>query len=424
MEKYFIELLKSNKRLVIPKLGAFLKKEQGGKEVVTFNQFLKFDDGLLVNYIAEQEKTDKEKAKTRVQEIADKITKEINEGNQYKIKGLGSIYKDANGKIQFVEEGKEAAVPEKPSTPAPEKKETTTTTGTPTKKTTSPPPKQTSASKTSVPPQKPKQPAAGSSTQKQADAEKLRQNILNQKKQTQPAGKTPSGSKPTQTPTHKPTGTKFGSKPNPPQSKTTPPRRPTPPPKRPGETSTRQSSSSGGGGKYALWIILALIVLGLGVFFLFFRDKINLGSGGDEHLADSLENAKEKIEQDEKALNKQFEEAKEETEGDSIKEAAKKDTVKKEDDSEPSEEKVEPKPDPKPEGNYFVVAGAFRNKANAKKYLDYLHQKGYNDARIFGMIRDMHAICYDSYQTKSSAMQAMQRIRDEMGRNKAWVYRK
>ncbi len=409
MEKYFIELLKSNKRLVIPKLGAFLKKEQGGKEVVTFNQFLKFDDGLLVNYIAEQEKIDKEKAKTQVQEIADKITKEINEGNQYKIKGLGSIYKDANGKIQFVEEGEEVAATAKSSSPAPEKKETTST-----------PPKQTSASKTSVPPPKPKQPAAGSSTQKQNDAEKLRQNILNQKKQTQPVGKTTLSSKPSQTTPNKPTGTKFGSRPNTTQSKTTPP----PPPKRPGGTSTRQSSSSGGGGKYALWIILVIIVLGLGVFFLFFRDKINLGSGGDEHLADSLENAKEKIEHDEKALNKQFEEAKEETESDSIKEAAKQDTVKKEEDSESSEEKVEPKPEPKPEGNYFVVAGAFRNKANAEKYLDYLHQKGYNDARIFGMIRDMHAICYDSYQTKSSATQAMQRIRNEMGRNKAWVYRK
>ncbi len=405
MEKYFIELLKSNKRLIIPKLGAFLKKEQGGKEVITFNQFLKFDDGLLINYVAEQEKIDKEKAKQQIQDIADKITKEINEGNQYKIKGLGSIYKDANGKIQFVEEGKETPTPESAS----EKKETTTK---PTSKST------TTDSKTSTPPPKPKQPATGSTTPKQTDAEKLRQNILNQQKQTQTPGQTSSSSKPSQTISNKPTGSKFGSKPGATQSKPTHPRRPVPPPKRPTGADTRKSSSSGGGGKIVLWIILAIIVIGLGVFFLFFRDTINIGGGDDKHLADSLENAKEKIEKDEEELNKQFEEAQEETEPDSVKEAVKQDTAKEEKIPEPSE-----KAESKPEGKYFVVAGAFRDKANAEKYLNYLQQRGYNDARIFGMIRDMHAICYDSYPTKNTAVQAMQRIRNEMGRDKAWVYR-
>ncbi len=417
MEKYFIELLKSNKRLIIPKLGAFLKKEQEGKEVITFNQFLKFDDGLLINYVAEQEKIDKEKAKKQVQDIAEKITKEINEGNQYKIKGLGSIYKDANGKIQFVEEGKEKPTSESAS----EKKETPTTAGSattkPTSKTTTTS-KQTTDPKTSTPPPKPKQPATGSTTQKQTDAEKVRQNILNQKKQTQTTGQFPSSSKPSQTTSNKPTGSKFGSKPGATQSKPTHPRRPVPPPKRPTGTDTRKSSSSDGGGKIVLWIILAIIVIGLGVFFLFFRDTINIGGGDDKHLPDSLENVKEKIEKDEEELNKQFEEAQEETESDSVKEAVKQDTAKEEKNPETSEEA-----ESKPEGKYFVVAGAFRDKANAEKYLNYLQQRGYNDARIFGMIRDMHAICYDSYPAKNAAIQAMQRIRNEMGRDKAWVYR-
>ncbi len=421
MEKYFIELLKTNKRLIIPKLGAFLKKEQGGKEVITFNQFLKFDDGLLINYVAEQEKIDKEKAKNQVQDISDKITKEINEGNQYKIKGLGSIYKDANGKIQFVEEGKEAPS----SASASEKKETTTPAGSATKKptsrittTTTTTTKQTTDSKTSTPPPKPKQPAAGSTTQKQTDTEKIRQNILNQKKQAQTGGKTSLSSKPSQTTSNKPAGSKFGSKPGSAYSKPTPPRRPVPPPKRPAGDGTQQSSSSGGGGKLVLWIILVIIILGLGVFFLFFRDTINIGGGDDKHLADSLENVKEKIEKDEEELNKQFEEARDETESDSVKETVQQDTEEEEKTPEPSE-----KAESKPEGKYFVVAGAFRDKANAEKYLDYLHQRGYNDARIFGMIRDMHAICYDSYPNKNAAVQAMQRIRNEMGRNKAWVYR-
>ena len=64
---YINKLLKDNSRLIIPGFGAFLLKtrpsgpsdEKTEKVHITFNDFLKFNDGVLVDHIAQKEKLNK-----------------------------------------------------------------------------------------------------------------------------------------------------------------------------------------------------------------------------------------------------------------------------------------------------------------------------------------------------------------------------
>ena len=50
MEKYITELLDNNVRVVLPDLGAFIVKQRKPLKII-FNEFLKYNDGLLIEYI-------------------------------------------------------------------------------------------------------------------------------------------------------------------------------------------------------------------------------------------------------------------------------------------------------------------------------------------------------------------------------------
>ncbi len=69
---------------------------------------------------------------------------------------------------------------------------------------------------------------------------------------------------------------------------------------------------------------------------------------------------------------------------------------------------------------YYIVAGCFGNRSNADKYASDLQQEGFN-SRVFGTRPgNLHAVCFDSYNTKSEALAEMNRIRQEKEPN-AWV---
>ena len=101
MDKYIIELLKTNNRIIIPELGAFItKKDEPG--IIVFNEFLKFNDGVFVGYIAEQENIEKEKALEKTENFVKEILLELEKGEAHVIENLGEFQKDEKGKIQFV----------------------------------------------------------------------------------------------------------------------------------------------------------------------------------------------------------------------------------------------------------------------------------------------------------------------------------
>ncbi len=54
MEQYLLELIKNNNRVIVPNFGAFIVSRDAGTTVL-FNNFLSFNDGLLINHVSKKE---------------------------------------------------------------------------------------------------------------------------------------------------------------------------------------------------------------------------------------------------------------------------------------------------------------------------------------------------------------------------------
>ncbi|WP_370390376.1 SPOR domain-containing protein [uncultured Winogradskyella sp.] len=74
----------------------------------------------------------------------------------------------------------------------------------------------------------------------------------------------------------------------------------------------------------------------------------------------------------------------------------------------------------KQSGNYHVVAGAFRVESNSVKKVNQLRAKGYK-ARVIGKNRyGLHEVVYESFETRTEAINALYKIRREHNRD-AWL---
>ncbi len=71
---------------------------------------------------------------------------------------------------------------------------------------------------------------------------------------------------------------------------------------------------------------------------------------------------------------------------------------------------------------YFIVGGAFREKANAENYVNELKKQGY-DASIFGRKGELHMVSVSSFASRASARKALKEIRENV-QPKAWLKRK
>ncbi len=100
MEKYILDLIKENNRVIIPNFGAFIISKENGISIL-FNNFLSFNDGLLVNYIAEKKGIDTIVATDQVFDFVDNLKKELDEKGIYNIEKLGVFKKDENGILRF-----------------------------------------------------------------------------------------------------------------------------------------------------------------------------------------------------------------------------------------------------------------------------------------------------------------------------------
>ena len=71
MEKFLKSLLDQNGRVIIPELGAFIVRQIEPKELV-FNDLLAFDDGMLCDFIIQEEKISKSEAQNRIKHFVEK----------------------------------------------------------------------------------------------------------------------------------------------------------------------------------------------------------------------------------------------------------------------------------------------------------------------------------------------------------------
>jgi nucleoid DNA-binding protein len=104
MEKNIIALLNSNLRVIIPDFGSFIIRQKQPR-IIVFNEFLRYNDGLLIDSIVKTEGIDREIAEQMVSDFAEEGIRILESGRVFIIEGLGSLHKDASGKINFTESG-------------------------------------------------------------------------------------------------------------------------------------------------------------------------------------------------------------------------------------------------------------------------------------------------------------------------------
>lgn len=74
----------------------------------------------------------------------------------------------------------------------------------------------------------------------------------------------------------------------------------------------------------------------------------------------------------------------------------------------------------KPQGNYHVIAGAFRMEENAAKRVNQLKAKGYKARQIGANKFGLHQVVYNSYVDSQEALQELRKIRKEDNKE-AWL---
>lgn len=103
VEETILELLKVHNRVILPGFGAFLvaKDESDDKPYVLFNSFLSFNDGLLIDYLAEKSGIDSIAGTDTVAEYVFQLKAKLHEEKIYKFNSLGSFDFDENGSMRF-----------------------------------------------------------------------------------------------------------------------------------------------------------------------------------------------------------------------------------------------------------------------------------------------------------------------------------
>jgi len=100
MENYLLELIRENNRIIIPNFGAFIVSREKGQNIL-FNNFLSFNDGLLISHICAVEGVDSASATQKVDDFVAHINSTLDEKGLYEIEGIGQFTKDENGVLRF-----------------------------------------------------------------------------------------------------------------------------------------------------------------------------------------------------------------------------------------------------------------------------------------------------------------------------------
>jgi hypothetical protein len=98
MNKYIIELLKLNGRVIIPDFGCLSTDDEGK---IIFNTYIKFDDGKLSSYISEQENIDQQEAKESIASWRNEVNSQLNSGQEYNLSGVGAFFKSGSDDLEF-----------------------------------------------------------------------------------------------------------------------------------------------------------------------------------------------------------------------------------------------------------------------------------------------------------------------------------
>ena len=101
LSKYIKELIPNNSRIIIPDFGAFMIQDTPKGKVISFNDFLKFNDSILLNRIITAEKVDSAKGKEEIKAYIAEIEAAFKAGEKFAVDGVGYLSKDSQNNINF-----------------------------------------------------------------------------------------------------------------------------------------------------------------------------------------------------------------------------------------------------------------------------------------------------------------------------------
>lgn len=97
--EYLIDLLKNNKTVIIPNIGAISNNDSPTHQYI-FNEYLKFDDGMIVKYISTKEGKSLDEAGDDLDKFTQGFSDLLNQGKEVVIPQIGVLSK-ADGKTVF-----------------------------------------------------------------------------------------------------------------------------------------------------------------------------------------------------------------------------------------------------------------------------------------------------------------------------------
>lgn len=101
ISKYIKDLIPNNSRIIIPDFGAFMIQDTPTGKVISFNDFLKFNDSVLLNRIITVEKVDAAKGKEAIKAYIARIESAFKAGESFAVEGVGYLSKDSQNNINF-----------------------------------------------------------------------------------------------------------------------------------------------------------------------------------------------------------------------------------------------------------------------------------------------------------------------------------
>ncbi|SFT90993.1 Sporulation related domain-containing protein [Lishizhenia tianjinensis] len=101
MNKYLQLLLQLESTVIIPEFGAIIIANEKTGDLL-FNEYLKFNDGKLVNFIVENSNMDEQEALNFISKYVREINAQLDKGESYDMFEFGSFTKNKDGKIVFV----------------------------------------------------------------------------------------------------------------------------------------------------------------------------------------------------------------------------------------------------------------------------------------------------------------------------------
>ncbi|MBN1598947.1 MAG: SPOR domain-containing protein [Bacteroidales bacterium] len=404
MEEYILDILEKNNRVIIPEFGALIVKQRKPFTVV-FNEFLQYNDGMLVGAISKKNEINRDAAKKELDDFVTVVKETLNKGEKYVLSGLGTLVKSSTGKISL-ESSTEAVQPKS----EPQQKKTTQET----KKTDQKIKKSEPEKETSAPEIKKEEKKVITVNEKAAKSKEVvgKSKEIELSKDFEETGR--------REPVVPETKEKEEIRPNekPAEEKKEPVTQPLaeeqPKKEETVNKPVSEITSTDSQFRYTeptrsnrkrniiIWLIVIIVVNGLIVTYFIKSEEL---AGIFKKNRNETEILSPEPLHDEQELPEQDIES---------------DIDKPEAIQEVSQKPVTKEPAPVIQGTkYYVVAGVFSNETNADNLVIDLRSKGYK-AEKFGKIGKLHAVSYDVFSSKNEADRMMRKIQAEQN-PEAWI---